>query len=142
MRGVMNVSEWGHLWGAATVLFGHEPMEFRVAMVLAAAFTALMAVEGLRASFIPRRTRSMPQPVITPSHPIAAPVLEPPPQRDASTKVLVAVPGDAAQHLYAPARKFVQQNRKRETSKPRAHRNMRPRIRRMVTAHEQDSMPS
>lgn len=138
----MNVSEWGHLWGAATVLFGHEPMELRVAMALAAAFAALMVVEGLRASFIPRRTRHVPQPIITPSQPIAAPVLEPPPQHNASTKILVAAPGDAAQHLYAPARKFVRQNRKRETSKPRAHRNMRPRIRRMVTAHVQDSMPS
>jgi len=137
----MNVSAWGHLWGAATMLFAQEPIQIRIAMALVAAFTALMVVEGLRASFIPRRTRRVPQSAPGPSQVTARPIPESPPQPDASTKVLASPPGDAAQHSYAPTGKLAQRNPKRDLSKPRAQHNMRPKIRRMVTASERDSMP-
>jgi len=138
----MNVSEWAHLWGMARMLFGHEPIQIRVAAVLLAAFTVLMVIEGLRTTFIPRRTDHAPQPVIKPSPRIVQPAPEPPPHPEASTKDLAAPPGDAAQHPYTPAGKLAEHNPKRDLSKPRAQRNMRPQIRRMVTAPERDSTPS
>ena len=119
-------------------LFSHEPIQFRVVVVVGSAFIALMVIEGLRASFMPRRTHSDALPVTKPSRPAVPPPVVEPPQTSASTKVFAAAPGVVAPHRYAPARNAAHRNRKRQVTRPRAHRNMLPKIRRMVTANETD----
>ncbi|MBU6445253.1 MAG: hypothetical protein KGR48_15205 [Alphaproteobacteria bacterium] len=50
----MTVTGWQHLWTEAMALYAQEPAPIQIALALAAAFTALMVLEGLRVSFLPQ----------------------------------------------------------------------------------------
>jgi hypothetical protein len=52
----MGVAGWRDIGVLIAQLVAKEPPFVQIAMGLCAAFTALMIVEGLRASFVPRRT--------------------------------------------------------------------------------------
>jgi len=49
----MSHAAWGEVWNRALVLFGAEPIEIRILAGLAAAFAAVMMLEGMRVSFLP-----------------------------------------------------------------------------------------
>ena len=49
----MNHAAWGEVWNRALTLFGAEPVQFRIFAGLAAAFAAVMILEGMRVSFLP-----------------------------------------------------------------------------------------
>lgn len=149
----MHLSEWKHIWDLAVALLGREPAEWRVAVMLAAAFTTLMVVEGLRASFLPQRTRNETMQAATAPRPApraaaeqstvspsAAPVVTSERTPAPRSTAFATSRNGATQHLRRPARGAMPHNRKREAAKPRAQRDIRPKIRRrMVSAQVQNS---
>lgn len=134
----MNIAAWEDLWRSAVALFAREPIEFRIGAALVAAFLALMVLEGLRASFIPRRTKTELADVVTNPSSQKTSLAAEPQAGSASTKVFAVSGGNTAPHAEAPIRKFAQHNRKRKRTTLRAHRNMLPKIQRMVRANTQD----
>lgn len=51
----MGHAGWADIWSLLLAHIGAQAIEVRILIGLGAAFTALMIVEGLRASFLPRR---------------------------------------------------------------------------------------
>ncbi len=70
-------ADWKAVWDALMVAYGHQPMEMRVGIALAAAFLALMVLEGLRARFLPRRHAPAPARKVEAAPPPAAAIPEP-----------------------------------------------------------------
>lgn len=131
--------DWKAVWDAAMVAVGHQPIEIRVGIGLAAAFLALMVLEGLRANFVPRRKPSIPEPEATPAPPLAA-IAEPAkPQAQMPMRAFAPAYGVAPQTLPV-TRRAMMPARKRNTTRPRPHRSPRPKIRRRVAAiHSEQS---
>lgn len=97
------MSEWHEIGVAIAGVVTKEPPFVQIAIGLSAAFAALMILEGLRASFVPRRTSE-------------------PSVRIASTRtVFRSAPGNATK----PSR-----NAKRSENVVKPHRAPRPTIRR------------
>ena len=78
----MSSHNWSDVWKLFLDLLSHESIAIQIAVVLGAAFVAVMALEGIRASFFPKRIlegaalRSAAPPVA------AAPIAPPPPEED------------------------------------------------------------
>jgi len=54
---------WSVLWSTFLAQMAREPVQVNILLVLAMAFIAVMAIEGIRSSFFPRRTvATMPKP--------------------------------------------------------------------------------
>ncbi|HUJ04343.1 MAG TPA: hypothetical protein VLW75_11940 [Rhizomicrobium sp.] len=51
----MGAGNWSGLWSAFLALLAREPAHVNILAALAAAFLAVMALEGIRSSFFPRR---------------------------------------------------------------------------------------
>ena len=124
---------WVRVWNAAAAAFAQERIEVRVALILAAALLVLMVLEGLRASFVPRRASAHRQPRSAVAQP---PQTETParPQAHAPAPVFARAAVAPSQHPTAPPRSVPLPNRKRNSAKPRPHRSMRPKVRRMANA--------
>jgi len=56
------MSDWRDIGVRISELVAKEPTYIQIAIGLAAAFTALMILEGLRASFFPKRREETPRP--------------------------------------------------------------------------------
>lgn len=127
----MSFSEWKPVFDQAMAVYGHEPIQVRVGLALAAAFLVLMMLEGLRATFLPGRKAQMP--AASPSAPdVPVPPEAPKPQAMATNVSAIAAP---APYALAPAfaprlRPPPPRNRKRAAAAPRPHRSIRPKIRR------------
>jgi hypothetical protein len=78
----MSSHNWSDVWKLFLDLLSHESVVIQIASGLGAAFVAVMALEGIRASFFPKRIlegaalRSAAPPVA------AAPVAPPPPEEE------------------------------------------------------------
>ncbi len=62
----MRDGRWGDVWNALIAALAHEPVELRILFWLVVAFLTVMALEGMRSSFAPRRApkaRPDPQPL-------------------------------------------------------------------------------
>ena len=68
----MSVVGWRDIGVLIAQLVAKEPPYLQIAIGLCAAFTALMILEGLRASFLPRRTERGPSRIEPPSSQISA----------------------------------------------------------------------
>jgi len=123
--GVGMAAEWNEMWSAATALIGRQPPAVQIFGGLGLAFTALMFVEGLRASFLPRRFDG-----------------------NAAKRSSVAISGvqmgqEKPRTLLLSSgversRALQQRNRKLTTDAPRRHRGMKPIIRRMSSPFDRD----
>jgi hypothetical protein len=74
----MVTANWNDVWALAEKVMARESPFLQITIALGAAFSALMIVEGLRATFVPRSERVQP---IQPIAPPRAPAAEPPPTR-------------------------------------------------------------
>ena len=125
----MNMTGWQHLGAEAVSLFVREPPEIQLVTMLAMAFAALMILEGLCASFMPRRAAAK---TIQEPHTSAA-IAETratPPQAGAAQPPFERNKFGATQHFYASAHTTIIPKRKPPHSIVRMHRVMRPAIRR------------
>ncbi len=62
----MRDGRWGDVWDSLIAALAHEPVELRILFWLVVAFLTVMALEGMRSSFVPRRapkSRPAPQPI-------------------------------------------------------------------------------
>jgi len=114
-------SSWGDVWRLALGVFAGQRIEVRILIGLLAAFLALMVIEGLRASFFPKRheTPATPEPeerivfISKPPSPEAMALPQAPPQSFAARRANVPPP-----------------NPKRAVLSVRRHKPTRPIIRR------------
>ena len=130
-------ADWKAVWDALMVAYGHQPMEMRVGLALAAAFLALMVLEGLRASFLPPRHAPAPARKANAAPPPVAAIPEPAkPQAMAPAPARMIGPAYAIppQTLAPAMRRAMAATRKRDTTPPRRHRSPRPKIRRRPVA--------
>ncbi len=127
-------ANWSDVWNLALAVFSHQRIEVQILIGLAAALGALMIIEGLRASFFPRRRAqaAIREPeetiVFIPRKPPQAAMVE-------------------AQPEIAPVQPFaaraIAQNPKRKFADVRRHKPMRPVIRRAangddLTGHDEE----
>jgi hypothetical protein len=116
---LMNHAGWGDVWRVAIATIATEPVWMQLALALGAAFAAVMCLEGIRASFFPRRyaatlvRRSMPD----------SGVLSRPSVDEASSP-------DRAKYGAMP--RSVVKNRKLVLSSVNRHRPLKPRIQRIA----------
>jgi hypothetical protein len=54
----MGTRSWGGLWHLLIQLMSHEPIFVEIMAWVGVAFLAVMALEGIRSSFFPKRTES------------------------------------------------------------------------------------
>ncbi len=136
-------ADWKAVWDALMVAYGHQPIEMRVGLALAAAFLVLMVLEGLRASFLPRRPAPAPAPRANAAPPPVVAIPEPAkPQAMAPTPARMIGPATAIppQTLVPAMRRAMAATRKRDTTPPLRHRSPRPKIRRNpVVIHSEQS---
>lgn len=114
-------AEWKEIWTLASAMIARQPPPIQIVVGLCAAFVALMVVEGLRASFLPRRLQDNPRP------------------REPRCAEEPADPSNAAQSkpTFARSQRFgVTRYRKVEEATPRRHQAFRPKIRRVSASFE------
>ncbi|MDE2111581.1 MAG: hypothetical protein KGJ79_10605 [Alphaproteobacteria bacterium] len=129
----MSHAGWNALWHQALVLLSTESIQVRILIGLGVAFTALMIVEGLRVSFLPRARRGSGNPAAS------APAEDKAVKKAEGT---VQRPFEAASP-YRPRGKNWASNPKRLKGRISRHRAERPKIRRMPADPTQtSSMPA
>ena len=111
-------AEWKQIWTIASAIIARQPPPIQIFLWLGVAFVALMLLEGLRASFLPRRPREdWSRRAKDKTHQTSA----------------LSSPGEPffvrAQRLNAA------KNRKLESEAPRRHQAIRPKIRRVNMQH-------
>lgn len=134
-------ADWKAVWDALMVAYGHQPIEMRVGLALAAAFLVLMVLEGLRASFLPRRHAPAPAPRANAAPPPVVAIPEPTkPQAMATVRAIGPATAIPPQTLVPAMRRAMAATRKRDTTPPLRHRSPRPKIRRNpVAIHSEQS---
>lgn len=118
----MDIAEWKQAWDMALTAFVREPIEAQIAIGLTVALMILMMLEGIRANFFPRRRHTYEEEIATPSPPDAMPV--------ASVTAQHFTPRDTG-HIVVHAR------RKPAQQRPRAQRNLLPKIHRQKIEHQE-----
>jgi hypothetical protein len=86
----MSSHSWSDVWKLFLDLLSHESVAIQIAMGLGAAFVAVMALEGIRASFFPKRIlegaalrNAAPPAAAAPIAVVAEPIAAPPsPEQD------------------------------------------------------------
>jgi hypothetical protein len=116
-------ANWGDVWKLALSVFAQQRIEVQILLGLLAAFLAIMVIEGLRASFFPRRREAASPPAGEAEEKIVF-IPQPPPQ------AMAAAPSQsfAARPIAAPPPSL-----KRKTASIRRHKPTRPIIRRMTS---------
>jgi hypothetical protein len=117
----MSRAGWIDVWNSALAAIAAEPVWFQIAIALGAAFAAVMCLEGIRASFFPRRYAAL----LTRKY-----ASEAVPPRIAESSVSGSVQPNRAKHGALPRR--VVRNRKLELSSINPHTPLRPRIQRIA----------
>jgi hypothetical protein len=127
-------ASWSDVWKLGLSVFAQQSIEVQILIGLAAAFCAVMVIEGLRASFFPRRRAAAIQPIAKPEQQ-AVFIPQPP-----APQAMAIAPSQsfAAKRLAAPSPSL-----KRKLSSVRRHKTTRPIIRRMangaeLTGHDQE----
>jgi hypothetical protein len=115
----MGVAGWQDIGVLIAQLVAKEPPYLQIAIGLCAAFTALMILEGLRASFLPRRDER--------GHSVAARHIAPP----TASPFFRSAPANAAK---------LPRNPKRETNIVKSHRTPRPTIRRQASKPQETAL--
>jgi uncharacterized protein YjeT (DUF2065 family) len=117
----MSHAGWMHVWNSAVAAIAAEPIWYQIAVALGVAFAAVMCLEGIRATFFPRRYAAMLTQKYAPD--AALP-------RTAESSVDGSVQQNRAKHGSPPRR--VVRNRKLELSSVNPHTPLRPRIQRIA----------
>ena len=118
----MSRAGWIDVWNSALVAIAAEPIWFQIAIALGAAFAVVMCLEGIHASFFPRRYAAL----LTRKY--ASEAMLPP---IAKSSVDGSVQPNRAKHGALPRR--VVRNRKLELSSVNPHTPPRPRIQRIAS---------
>ena len=111
------ISEWKEIWMIVSTMIMRQQPPVQIFICLGLAFTLLMFVEGLRASFLPRRSHDVARPRIA-SRPHEPPKALPPGGSGETS-------ASWTPHLNAA------RNPKRVADPPRHHQAFKPKIRRI-----------
>jgi len=114
----MSARSWGDVWNLTLQLMSREPIFLQIVAWLGVALFAVMALDGLRSNFFPRRA--------PPSKPLEPPGAEPeivaPPQMIEAEPASLVTNGTLARFA-PPKAAFVQQPVHQMVNRPRAFRS-------------------